>query len=104
MRFLIIPLLFISFLCSAAESDYDYCYIAGYFSGSDQVFYMDLAVKKADNNNVMGTPLCVSAWKEAFEIGIHVSATGNYRNKTDKRVSHLAAKFKDKILSNISNK
>ena len=103
MKFFIILLLMFPLFCSAAESKYDYCYIAGYFSGSDQNLYMDLAVKKAVNTNVMGTPLCVSAWKEAVEIGNHVRTTGTYRNKTDRRVSDLAATFKDRILSNILN-
>jgi hypothetical protein len=89
----------LAFSSNAFPSDYDICYVAGYFAGADQDYYLDLAVKEAVEISVMGTPLCSSAWIEAKDTGEYVSKNGEYRNKSDKRIAFLAFKYKDSIIN-----
>jgi hypothetical protein len=100
---LILVLVAVSSSSVAAEKDYKICSIAGFLQGEDSSFIASVARHIMNKRIDMNDPVCTAAYKDAVEIGQHMSRTGKIRNQTDKTVIFQAVDFKSELFNAVTS-
>jgi hypothetical protein len=88
----------------AAEEDYKFCTVGGYFSGTNDKFLSGLAAHVAQKKNIFGNPICNAAWENGYRIGEKLSETGKIKEPAEREIIHQATAFSAKIYEAISSR
>ncbi len=92
---LIFLLLVASPTFAAVQADYKYCTTAGYWFGTDDSFMGGLASHIVSKRGLATDPVCMGAWKSAYEVGQRVSRGGI--KKEDMPVVNQANEMSNKV-------
>ena len=98
---IVIILIMFSSHVSAAENNYKYCSIAGFFYGKNDDFMGGLASFIVNKKKLLGDSVCSAAWQSAFKVGKYFSKNGQYKNENDKLLGLQAGYFSDEVYESI---
>ena len=90
-------IMLVSSIVHANEDKYNICFANGYFAGEDDKFMIGIATQIAVNKGVLNEPICKSAHKEAYEVGVKFSTTGKYDSEQELKIINYASEFREKV-------